>query len=152
AAPLMRKLNPFHRKNKPPVAYWSGLVEVQGEHRFTYRVPDDFNGTLRVMAVAVAPQRIGTWQGKVTVRGDFVLSPNAPTVLSPGDEAVVGVGVANNLPGLAAPVPITVTLQTGEGVTVIGDARQTVTLGAMKEGRVTFRVKATRTLGATDLR
>ncbi|MGP1692741.1 MAG: alpha-2-macroglobulin family protein, partial [Giesbergeria sp.] len=75
-AAIGRQLNPFGRKKKAPVAYWSGIVDVNGEKDFSYPVPDDFNGSLRVMAVAVSKDRIGIWQGASTVRGDFVLSPN----------------------------------------------------------------------------
>lgn len=149
---IARQLNPFHRKEKAPVAYWSGVVDVDGENDFTYKVPDDFNGQLRVMAVAVSPDRIGTWQGSTTVRGDFVLSPNAPTTLAPGDEAVISVGVANNLTDIGKQaVPVAVTLKTGAGLSVAGPATQDVRLGSMKEGAVTFRVNATDKLGSADL-
>ena len=66
---------------------------MNGEKEFNYTVPDYFNGKLRVMAVAVSPDKIGTTRTATTVRGDFVLSPNAPTTLAPGDEADVSVGV-----------------------------------------------------------
>lgn len=151
-AAISRQLNPFHRKGKAPVAYWSGIVDVDGEKDFSYTVPDDFNGTLKVMAVAVSPDRIGTWQGSTTVRGDFVLSPNAPTTLAPGDEAVISVGVANNLTDIGKQqVPVAVTLKTGAGLQVVGPATQSVTLGSMKEGDVSFKVKATEHLGSADL-
>ena len=65
-------------------------------------VPDYFNGTLRVMAVAVADDRVGVHEGRTLVRGDFVLSPNAPTTVTPGDEFDVSVGVANNVEGSGA--------------------------------------------------
>lgn len=149
---IARQLNPFHRKGKAPVAYWSGVVDVNGEKDFSYKVPDDFNGQLRVMAVAVSPDRIGTWQGSTTVRGDFVLSPNAPTTLAPGDEAMISVGVANNLTDIGQrAVPVAITLKTGGGLTVVGPATQEVSLGSMKEGAVTFRAKATDKLGSANL-
>lgn len=151
-AMISRQLNPFHRKNKAPVAYWSGIVDVDGEKDFSYTVPDDFNGQLRVMAMAVSPDRIGTWQGTTTVRSDFVLSPNAPTTLAPGDEAVISVGVANNLTDIGKQaVPVAVTLKTGPGLQVLGSATQSVNLASMKEGQVSFRVKATDQLGSAQL-
>lgn len=151
-AAISRQLNPFHRKEKAPVAYWSGVVDVNGEKDFTYTVPDDFDGTLKVMAVAVSPDRIGTWQGSTTVRGDFVLSPNAPTTLAPGDEAVISVGVANNLTDIGKQaVPVAVALKTSAGLQVIGPATQNVSLGSMKEGEVSFKVRATDHLGSADL-
>lgn len=147
-----RQLNPFKRKRDKPVAYWSGIVDVSGEKELTYQVPDYFNGKLHVMAVAVSPDRIGTFEGSTTVRGDFVLSPNVPTTLAPGDEAEVSVGVANNLTGLGGKqVPVNVTLKTGPQLQVLGDATQSVNLGEMREGVVLFRVKATDKLGSGNL-
>jgi alpha-2-macroglobulin len=145
---VSRQLNPFKRRHDAPVVYWSGIVDVNGRRDFRYTVPDYFHGKLRVMAVAVSPQLIGTAEGATTVRGDFVLSPDAPTTLAPGDEAVVGVGVSNNLQGVAKPVPVAVTLQTGPQLQVIGAATQSLTLAPMHEGVVTFRVRATDALGS----
>ena len=147
-----RQLNPFKRKRDKPVAYWSGIVDVNGEKDFSYTVPDYFNGKLRVMAVSVSPDRIGTFEGSTTVRGDFVLSPNVPTTLAPGDEAEVSVGVANNLTGLnGKQVPVVVTLKTGPQLQVIGKTTQSLALGEMREGVAIFRVKATDTLGSGNL-
>jgi uncharacterized protein YfaS (alpha-2-macroglobulin family) len=151
-AAISRQLNPFKRKRDKPVVYWSGIVDVDGDKDFNYAVPDYFNGKLRVMAVAVSPDRIGTYEGATTVRGDFVLSPNAPTTLAPGDEAEVSVGVANNLTGLGGkPVPVAVSLQAGPELQVLGAATQTISLGEMREGVVRFRVKAAARLGSGHL-
>jgi uncharacterized protein YfaS (alpha-2-macroglobulin family) len=147
-----RQLNPFKRKRDKPVVFWSGIVDVDGEKDFSYTLPDYFNGKLRVMALSVSPDRIGTFEGATTVRGDFVLSPNVPTTLAPGDEAEVSVGVANNLTGLnGKQVPVAVTLKTGPQLQVVGNATQSLTLGEMREGVAIFHIKATRTLGSGNL-
>src|SRR5690606_17274221 len=97
---LGKHLNPFRRKGEKPVAYWSGIVDADATVReLEYTVPDYFNGTLRVFAVAVSDARIGVHDSRTTVRGDFVLSPNAPTTVTPGDEFEVSVGVSNNVDG-----------------------------------------------------
>ncbi|GLQ91033.1 alpha-2-macroglobulin [Dyella flagellata] len=151
-AAISRQLNPFKRKRDKPVVYWSGIVDVDGDKDFTYTVPDYFNGKLRVMAVAVSPDRIGTYEGATTVRGDFVLSPNVPTTLAPGDEVEVSVGVANNLTGLGGKqVPVAVSLKTGPQLQVMGAATQNISLAEMREGVVKFRVKATDKLGSGHL-
>ncbi|PXV60615.1 hypothetical protein SAMN04487785_102341 [Dyella jiangningensis] len=151
-AAIGRQLNPFKRKRDKPVAYWSGIVDINGEKDFTYQVPDYFNGKLRVMAVAVSSDRVGTYEGSTTVRGDFVLSPNVPTTLAPGDEVDVSVGVANNLTGLGGKqVPVAVTLKTGPQLQIVGTPTQSLNLGEMREGVVTFRVKATDKLGSGNL-
>jgi hypothetical protein len=151
-AAISRQLNPFKRKRDKPVVYWSGIVDVDGDKDFTYTVPDYFNGKLRVMAVAVSPDRVGTFEGATTVRGDFVLSPNVPTTLAPGDEVEVSVGVANNLTGLGGKqVPIAVSLETGPQLQVVGAVTQNLNLADMHEGVVKFRVKATDKLGSGHL-
>ncbi|HTW34693.1 MAG TPA: MG2 domain-containing protein [Rhizomicrobium sp.] len=147
-----RQLNPFKRKRDKPVAYWSGIVDVSGEKDLQYTVPDYFHGKLHVMAVAVSPDLIGTYEGATTVRGDFVLSPDAPTTLAPGDEADVGVGVSNNVTGMGnAPMPVAVLLKTGRQLQVLGASTRTLALAPMHEGVATFRVKATGTLGSGSL-
>ena len=149
---ISRQLNPFKRKRDKPVAYWSGIVDVKNEKDFRYTVPDYFNGSLRVMAVAVSPNLIGIAENATTVRGDFVLTPTAPTTLAPGDEADIGVGVSNNLTGMGtAAVPVSVSLKTGPQFQLIGGNSQTVSLAPMHEGVVNFRVRATSALGSGNL-
>ncbi len=147
-----RQLNPFKRKRDKPVAYWSGIVDVNGEKDLQYTVPDYFHGKLHVMAVSVSPDLIGIAEGATTVRGDFTLSPNAPTTLAPGDEAEVSVGVSNNLQGAGtAAMPVAVALKTGPQLQVIGAAVQKLSLAPMHEGVAIFRVRATDNLGSGDL-
>ena len=45
------------------------------------------------------------------MRGDFVLSPNLPLAVAPGDEFDVSVGVANNVAGSGKEAPVAVTLE-----------------------------------------
>ncbi|MEP6484585.1 MAG: MG2 domain-containing protein, partial [Rudaea sp.] len=63
---LARHLNPFKKKHQDPVAFWSGIVDVNGTKEFSYNVPDDFNGKLRLMAVAVRSDKIGIAQNSTT--------------------------------------------------------------------------------------
>ena len=99
-----RHLNPFNKKRKPPVAYWSGLVDVgPGGREFRYTVPDYFNGKLRIVAIAVSPRRVGVTEGGTEVKGNFILTPNVPTMVAPGDEFTVSVGVFNNMTGRQGP-------------------------------------------------
>ncbi len=138
---LGKHLNPFKRKRDKPVVYWSGIVELKGEQEFTYSVPDYFNGTLRVMAVAVNDQAVGVAQTRSLVRGDFVLSPNVPLAVTPGDEFDVSVGVANNVAGSGKEAAVAVALKTSPHLQVIGNASQTLKIGEMRESVATFRLK-----------
>lgn len=139
---LGRNLNPFKRKRDKPVAYWSGLVDVKGEREFTYEVPDTFNGTLRIMAVAVNDSTIGTARTKSQVRGDFVLTPNLPLAVAPGDEFEVSVGVANNVVGSGREPAVNVELKASPAFEQLGPATQVLKIGEMRESVAVFRLKA----------
>jgi alpha-2-macroglobulin len=149
---LARHLNPFKKKHQQPVAYWSGIIDVKGERELSYDVPDNFNGRLRVMAVAVRSDKIGIFQNTTTVRGDFVLSPNVPGLVAPGDEFEVSVGVANNLTGLGGKeIPVKLGLDAGPAFEVVGEAAPELKLGEMREGVVVFRLRTKPVLGAAKL-
>jgi len=150
---LGRHLNPFRKKRAAPVAYWSGLIDVDGEGAVSYAVPEYFNGQLRLMAVAVSGDSMGVFESSTSVRGDFVLSPNAPAMVAPGDEFEVSVGVANNVEGLGdKTLPITVKIAPEAPLQVLDAAEQTLTLGGMREGVLIFRLRANGEPGASRLR
>ena len=140
---LGKHLNPFRRKSDPPVAWWSGVIDVGPEAReLSWLVPESFNGSLRLMAVSVDAERIGTSEAKALVRGDFTLLPNAPLAVAPGDEFEVSAGVANNLETGAKDMPVQVTLEPSANLEVLGAAQQTLAIGPRREGVVRYRVRA----------
>jgi len=151
-AAIGANLNPFKRKHQKPVTFWSGIIDVgTKEKELVYNVPDSFNGTLRIMAVAVAPDAVGTFEKKAVIRGDFVLSPNVPLAVAPGDQFDVPVAVANNVVGSGASPDIEVALTVGKELEIVGAAKQTVKIAELREGTVTFVVRATKQLGSGSL-
>jgi uncharacterized protein YfaS (alpha-2-macroglobulin family) len=151
-AALAAHLNPFKRKQNKPVAFWSGIVDVgPAGKEIVYNVPDYFNGTLRVMAVAVARDAVGTFDKKTVVRGDFVLSPNVPMVAAPGDEFEVSTAVANNVAGSGKGASVEVGVKVGKGLEVVGPATETVKIDEMREGSAKFKLRATRDLGSAGV-
>lgn len=150
---LGRNLNPFRKKRAAPVVFWSGVMDVEKSKTLRWTIPEDFNGRLRIMAVAVAPARMGVFEGATTVRGDFVLSPNVPAMVAPGDEFEVSVGVANNVTGLGGKsLPIAVSLVPSRQVEAVGAASKTLTLAEMREGVAVFRLRAKSEPGVAALR
>lgn len=145
---LGKHLNPFKRKRDKPVAYWSGLAEVNGSREFTYTVPDTFNGSLRVMAVVVNDETTAAAEAQTTVRGDLVLLPNVPLAVSPGDTVEVGVGLANNIAGSGKDVPIKLNLAVTGGLEVVGDTSRVLKISERDEGATVFRIKARADAGA----
>jgi uncharacterized protein YfaS (alpha-2-macroglobulin family) len=146
-----RHLNPFAKKRKPPVAYWSGLVDVTPAGRqFRYTVPDYFNGKLRIVAIAVSPRRVGTADGATEVKGSFILTPNVPSMVAPGDEFTVTVGVFNNTTGGAGPIHIEA--QAGAGLSAAGPSALDLQVADKREAPGEFRFKANAVLGPVALK
>ncbi len=146
------RLNPFKRKHEAPVAFWSGILDSDTtERQIVYRVPDYFNGTLKVMAVAVSPDAIGTFQKNVTIRGDFVLNPNVPTFAAPGDRFDVGVSVANNVKGSGKAPGVAVELTADKNIEILGSSKVNLPIGEMREAATSFHLKANSQLGAAKL-
>jgi len=145
-----RHLNPFNRKHRPPVAWWSGVVDAGPAGRdFHYTVPDYFNGRLRIVAVAVNSRRAGVTQAATEVKGDFILTPNVPAMVAPGDEFSVTVGVFNNTGGKD---PIRVQVQATRELSLTSPSSFDLTVAEKREGVAEFRFKANAVLGPASLR
>ncbi len=144
-----RHLNPFSKKRKAPAAFWSGLVDVgPGGREFRYTVPDYFNGRLRIVAIAVSPRRIGVAQMATEVKGDFVLTPNVPAMIAPGDEVVVSAGVFNNM----AAGPVRVEVRPSAGLIALTPTVLDLTIASKQEKPAEFRFRANPVLGSASLK
>ncbi|WP_233355994.1 alpha-2-macroglobulin family protein [Henriciella aquimarina] len=78
------------------VALFSGLVDVgrNGKAKVTFDVPD-FNGELRLMAVAWSETGLGAASQPMTVRDPAPADLILPRFLAPGDEALATVSIDN---------------------------------------------------------
>ncbi len=78
------------------VAFFSGPVELDAEGKATigFDIPQ-FNGTVRVMAVAWTGQAVGHAVTDVIVRDPVVVTAGLPRFLAPGDSAVMRLDIAN---------------------------------------------------------
>ncbi len=146
-------LNPFRRGMQKPVAFWSGIIDADGSKQdYSIEVPDYFNGSLRLMAVAVSDEAIGVARGDVQVKGPFVISPNAPVMVAPGDTFEVSVGIANNLEDTDGKSQVQVAVVPTSQLSVVGAAEQQLDLASGSEGKVRFRIRAGDRPGAAELR
>ena len=107
---------------------------LKGVRDFEYTVPDTFNGKLRLLAVMVNDTSIGTAVNAAKVRGDFVLSPNAPLTVTPGDTFDVNVGVANNVQGSGKDASVTLNLAATSAFELIGAAKKTLKISELRDG------------------
>ncbi|OYX06102.1 MAG: alpha-2-macroglobulin [Caulobacter vibrioides] len=70
------------------VALWSGVVETGLDGKAVVKLPAaDFNGELRIQAVAWTDTAVGSASKPLTVRQPVVADLNLPRFLAPGDEA-----------------------------------------------------------------
>jgi len=146
------KLNPFRRVTEKPVVWWSGILDSDATGRTaTYDVPDYFSGTLRVMAVAIAPGVVGSANKPVLVRGPFVITPGVPLSVAPGDEFEAGVTVANNMPGSGPDAVVKLEVKPSPQLEVVGNPVQELAVPENHEASTSVRVKVRNKLGAASL-
>lgn len=152
AALLGSNLNPFRRKTDAPVVFWSGIVDSGPDgDSVTYRVPDYFNGQLRVMAVAVAETAVGHRETTTVARAPFVITPNVLTAAAPGDEFEINVGVSNNLEGSGEGTEIGLSVTSSENLAIVGDDSVMLAIDEGGEDRARFRVRVLDELGPASV-
>ena len=80
-----------------PVSLWSGLMTTDADGRgvVRFQIPQ-FNGTLRVMAVAFSGEAYGSATQQIEVSEPLMLIPTFPRFLAGGDRMRVPVGVFND--------------------------------------------------------
>ena len=147
-----KHLNPFKRVTDKPVVFWSGVLDADSsEHQVCYNVPDYFNGTLSVMAVAMSPDAVGSIEQKSIVRGPFVITPGVPTLAAPGDQFEVGVTVANNVPGSGGNAAVTLTADPSEHLEIVNAPPQPMIIPEGREATALFTVRAKNKPGSASL-
>ncbi len=126
-------------KAPPPtqklLAFYSGIVKVDeaGKASVTFDLPD-FNGSVRVMAMAWSKDGVGHASRDVFVRDPVVVTASIPRFLAKGDTSRLLVEI-NNVSGAAGDYHLSIA--TGEGIDFpTEDAERTVTLA--EKQRVSF--------------
>ena len=116
-AELRKRLSTSSIRRVKPISLWSGFVKTDGNGRGTvqFKIPQ-FNGTLRLMAVAFAGGDYGGTEGYLTVREPIVLTPTFPRFLAGGDKVRVPVTLFN---GTGAEGEFTVKLQASGDVQLL---------------------------------
>ena len=78
------------------VAYFTGPVELDADGRavVTFDIPQ-FNGTVRLMAVAWSKNAVGNAETDVIVREPVVVTAGLPRFMAPGDTASLRLEIAN---------------------------------------------------------
>lgn len=83
-------------KHIKPLSLFSGIVQLdaQGKARIPIDLPD-FNGRVRLMAVAFDKDKVGQAEAPLLVRSPLVLQVSLPRFVAPGDQATMSLSVDN---------------------------------------------------------
>ncbi|MFC5302344.1 alpha-2-macroglobulin family protein [Azospira restricta] len=143
---------PKPSKNLPKkvrlVDLFSGPValDANGEAEVALPVPD-FNGSLRLMAVAASGERFGMQEAEVTVAAPLVVELATPRFLSVGDSALLALDV-HNLAGAEQEVKIKV--GNGDGL-VIRNGEQKLSLKDQQKRILRIPLEAGSAIGLTEV-
>ena len=149
---LAHHLNPFKRKHDAPVVFWSGVVDLGPQAKtFTYPVPDYFAGSVRIMAVAASPEAVGSAEAKTQVRGPFVILPNVPTFVAPGDTFDLSATIANNITGSGPDAPVDVSLAVTDGLEIVQKPASPVAIAEGRDASLHWLIRARDLLGNADI-
>lgn len=132
------------------VDLFSGPVQLDanGEAIITLPVPD-FNGTLRLMAVAATADSYGSAESEVVVAAPLVAELSTPRFISVGDEAALALDLHNLSGGRAV---LTVRLPATPGLLIHNPERR-LTLADQQKSILRFNIQADKQfLGLADLR
>ena len=123
----------------PSVAFYSGLVTVSadGNAEVVFDIPD-FEGTVRVMAVAWSKDKVGHATTDVVVRDPVVLSATVPRFLLPGDHSSLHLDL-DNVEGAAGDYTVAVT----GAAALSASATQKLSLRTKQRGSLTVPLVAT---------
>src|SRR5262249_46315350 len=129
-----------------------GIVDADSTKReVVFDVPDYFDGTLKIMAVAIADDAVGSSEREALIRGPFVITPSVPGLAAPGDEFEAGGTVANNVEGSGPNADVELGEQTNERVSISGNALQTLRIAEGREQTAIFKFRATEKLGSGEI-
>jgi hypothetical protein len=127
---------PVRLEAPPPtqklLAFYSGIVEVddQGKASITFDLPQ-FNGTVRVMAMAWTDDAVGHAAKDVIVRDPVVVAASLPRFLATGDNSRLLIEI-DNVSGAAGDYRLI--LDADEGVTIAPeDSERTIPLAALEK-------------------
>lgn len=146
AEEMARHLMPVALRRVKPVALWSGIVEADPSGRATvhFKVPQ-FQGSLRVMAVAFDNAKYGSSARNVTVSDPIVLTPTFPRFVAGKDSFDIPVNVYN---GTEKTGKVTIQLSVDGPVKVLSPDKLTVNVPGKKEKLINFTCQAADGMGA----
>jgi alpha-2-macroglobulin len=132
-----------------PVSFWSGVLtaDAAGVVKTSFDIPD-FQGAVRVTAVAQSEDRYGSTDDIVLVRDPVVVLATAPRFVSTSDAFSLPVTVRNDTPTRGT---FDVTAKVSGDATLTSNATQQVTIEKNREATVLFALRSASHRGGITL-
>jgi uncharacterized protein YfaS (alpha-2-macroglobulin family) len=147
---VAKNLNPFSRVTEKPVVFWSGVIHVGPQpQEVTYTIPDFFDGSIRIMAVADASDGEGSAQLDTAIHGPLIITPQVPLAAIPGDEFIATTSLTNASEG---ELETDVQLETEGGLKSSGKSAQHVHLAKNESTTLRWPIHVSEPLGNAALR
>jgi len=149
---LAKKINPFKRKDQPSVAFWSGVIDSRPvQQKIKFNIPDYFNGSLRIIAIASSEDLVGSDEANVLVQGDFIINPTLPLFVTPMDEFIVPITIANHLQGSGINAIINLNIIASDELEIF-DYPKEILVSEGKEQTIQIKVKVKDKLGSANIK
>ena len=145
-----KNLNPFSRVAEKPVVFWSGVISAGTQPLdINYVVPEFFDGSVRIMAVAESADGEGSAQCESAIHGPIIITPQAPVFSAPGDQFLTSATLTNATDN---ELSTNVHIECEGGVSAVGQPQQTITLQPGASQTLRWQIRTTDTLGNAVIR
>jgi len=145
-----KNLNPFNRVMEKPVVFWSGVISAGTQPLdINYVVPEFFDGSVRIMAVAESADGEGSAQCEAAIHGPIIITPQAPVFAAPGDQILATATITN---ATENDLNTDVHIECEGGVSATGQAQQSLSLHPGASQTLRWQIRATDTLGNAVIR
>ncbi|MFI5237647.1 MAG: alpha-2-macroglobulin, partial [Ignavibacteriales bacterium] len=143
---LQKRTNPVSVKRFKLLSYWSGIKKTNSDGVVTIslNIPQ-FNGDVRLMAVAYTGSRFGSAESHIKVADDLILEPQVPRFLAVNDSLVTPVSITNTTDKAAV---VEVSLKVEGPLKITSSSKKSLTIKPNSTGSITFGIFAQSQTGA----
>jgi len=145
ASEFKKRTNPVKSKRFKLLSFWSGIkkTDSNGEVVVDINIPQ-FNGEVRVMALAYSGKRFGNAEARIKVADKIIIEAEIPRFLTLGDSLISNVTILNpnNLSG-----KLELTLKVEGPLKVISKKSIKLTLEKGKNTSAQFKIATERQIG-----
>ncbi len=146
---LKKRVNPISVNRFTLLSYWSGIRKSDGSGTVKVSLPiPQFNGEVRLMAVAYSNERFGSAELAMKVADDLILEPQIPRLLSTGDSLVIPVTLVNTTSKSGS---ATVKLDAAGSLALRSKNSATISVPANGTALAEFRIRASDVPGSGTL-